>query len=96
MPGRGLSMLERAVDEAGFFPSTGLRSESKVLVGEPVSGGEFALDDLSERLVSEKELNLRLCVGISTAGVAISEGPSTPVFTMFVVLEMGDILGDRS
>jgi hypothetical protein len=87
IPGRGLFILERAVDEAGFFPSPSLWSAiSKVLLGEPARGGEFARDDLSERRVNEKELSLLLCLGISTAGVATSAGPSTPVLTIFVVV----------
>jgi hypothetical protein len=87
MPGRGLFILERAVDDAGFFPNPDLRSvTSKVLVGEPVRGGEFARDDRSERRVNEKELSRLLCFGMSTAGVATSAGPSTPVLTMLVVV----------
>lgn len=58
-------------------------------------GGELAREDLSERRVSEKVLSLRLCLGMSTAGVAISAGPSTPVLTMVVVLA-ACVLGDAS
>jgi hypothetical protein len=58
-------------------------------------GGELAREDLSERRVNEKVLSLRLCLGISTAGVATSAGPSTPVLTMVVVLA-ACVLGDAS
>jgi hypothetical protein len=96
MPERGLLILERAVEEAGFLPRAGLPSgTSSILVGDPEIGGELARDDLSERRVSEKELSLRLCLGMSTAGVATSAGPSTPVLTIVVVFAAG-ILGDLS
>lgn len=49
-------------------------------------GGEFAREDLSERRVREKELSLLLCFGMSTAGVATSAGPSTPVLTIYVLV----------
>jgi hypothetical protein len=89
-------MLERAVEDAGFLPMAGLWSAtSSILVGDPDTGGELGRDDLSERRVREKVLSLRLCLGISTAGVATSAGPSTPVFTIVVVLAAG-ILGDVS
>jgi hypothetical protein len=95
-PGRGLLMPARPVEDAGFSPSPGRLSTDGLLIGEPDKGGEFAREDLSERRVSEKELNLLLCLGISTAGVAISAGPSTPVLTMYVLVSafvLGDLLG---
>jgi hypothetical protein len=82
MPGLGgLFMLDSPVEDAGFLPRTGRLPYDTVLIGE-LEGGEFAHDDLSERRVSEKELNLLPCLGISTAGVETSAGPSTPVLTM--------------
>jgi hypothetical protein len=57
-----------------------------MLVGDPDMEDAFTGTDLSERRVSEKVLSLRLCLGISTAGVATLAGPSTPVFTILVVL----------
>jgi hypothetical protein len=96
MPGRGLLIPERAVEETGFLPRAGLPSAmSSILVGEADIGGVLGRDDLSERRVSEKELSLRLCLGMSTAGVATSAGPSTPVLTMVVVFAAGT-LGDLS
>jgi len=69
---------------------------SKVLLGDADIGGEFALEDLSDRLVNEKELSLRLCLGMSTDGVATEAGPSMPVFTRLVVLVAASTLGERS
>ena len=99
IPGLGLSILERAVDEAVLLPSGGLRSTSfcaseRVPIGEPDNGGEFAREDRSERRVSENELSL-LCLGISTAGLDTSAGPSTPVLTIYVlvsILGFGELL----
>jgi hypothetical protein len=95
-PGRGLVMLARPVEEAGLLPSLGRLSVDALLIGEPDKGGEFAREDLSERRVREKELNLLLCLGISTAGVATSAGPSTPVLTIYVLVSgfaLGDLFG---
>jgi hypothetical protein len=89
-------MLDRPVEEAGLLPSPGRLSVDGLLIGEPDKGGEFAREDLSERRVKEKELSLLLCLGMSTAGVAISAGPSTPVLTMYVLVSgfaLGDLLG---
>jgi hypothetical protein len=97
MPDRGRFRLDRPVEEAGLFSRYDLRSvTSRVLVGEAEIGGEFALKDLSDRLVNEKELSLRLCLGISTVGEATAGGPSTPVLTMLVVLGVGSVLSGRS
>jgi hypothetical protein len=98
IPGRGLLILERAVEESGFFPRAGLPSAtSSILVGEAdIGGGELGREDLSERRVSEKELSRRLCLGMSTAGVATSAGPSTPVLTIVVVVFTAGTLGDLS
>ena len=85
-----------AAEDTGFLPRAGLLSAtSSILGGEPVRGGELAREDLSERRVSEKVLSLRLCLGMSTVGVATSAGPSTPVLTMVVVLA-ARVLGDAS
>lgn len=88
-------MLESVVDEAILLLSPCFRSlASSVLVGDVDMGGELAREDLSERRVSEKELSRLCCFGMSTAGVATSAGPSTPVFTMLVVLVAGENFGD--
>jgi hypothetical protein len=81
-PGRGLLMLPRPVEEAGLFPRAGRLSVEGLLMDDVDKGGEFAREDLSERRVREKELSLLPCLGMSTAGVATSAGPSTPVLTM--------------
>lgn len=89
-------MLDRPVEEAGFLPRSGLLSVDILLIGEPDKGGEPAREDLSERRVREKELSLLLCLGMSTAGVASSAGPSTPVFTIYVSVSafaFGDLFG---
>jgi hypothetical protein len=97
IPGRGLLILDSAVEEAGFLPRADLPSAaSSILVGDVDIGGELGRDDLSERRVSEKELSLRLCLGMSTAGVATSAGPSTPVLTIVVVVFAAGTLGDLS
>jgi hypothetical protein len=84
------------VEEAGLMPRPGRLSVDGLLMGEADGGGEFAREDLSERRVREKELSLLLCLGISTAGVATSAGPSTPVLTMYVLVSafaLGDLFG---
>jgi hypothetical protein len=94
-PGRGRFMPASPVEDAGFLPSIGRLPFDRVLMGEP-EGGEFAREDLSDRRVSENELSLLLCLGMSTAGVDTSAGPSTPVLTMYVsvsALALGDRLG---
>lgn len=96
IPGRGRLMLARPVEEAGLVPIPGRLSVDGLLIGDPDKGGEFAREDLSERRVREKELSLLLCLGMSTAGVATSAGPSTPVLTMYVLVSafaLGDLFG---
>jgi hypothetical protein len=96
MPGLGLLMLARPVEEAGFLPRSGLLSVEGLLLVEPDKGGELAREDLSERRVREKVLNLLLWRGMSTAGVDSSAGPSMPVLTMYVSVSgfaFEDLLG---
>lgn len=96
IPGRGRLMLARPVEEAGLVPIPGRLSVDSLLIGDPDRGGEFAREDLSERRVREKELSLLLCLGMSTAGVATSAGPSTPVLTIYVLVSafaLGDLFG---
>jgi len=96
IPGRGRLMLAKPVEEAGLVPIPGRLSVDGLLIGDPDKGGEFAREDLSERRVREKELSLLLCLGMSTAGVATSAGPSTPVLTMYVLVSafaLGDLFG---
>lgn len=96
-------MEESAVDEdeclrpeRDLFSVVVSCSPERVLEGETGEGGEFAMDDLGEfRADKENELSLRY-LGILTAGVATSAGPSTPVLTMdfwVVILSPGTDLG---
>lgn len=93
IPCCGLSIVERADEEAGFFPKVGRLSVDAWLTGDPKVGGEFAREDRSERRESENELSLRLCLGMSTDGVDTSVGPSTPVLTIYVFVSGFDLGG---